>query len=135
MSLGHLNAIPVGVHMYQIAARLYLPQLKKQKGLTEKNYNQIGDHFRELYGSLAGWAHTVSFQICSLCSLIFHSYINVSNCVLFSYTSCILGLILCRPQKISGGRQTALIKKTKRMKHTTLFMFVTVTLSSSQLHY
>lgn len=65
MSLGHLDAIPVDVHMYQIAARLYLPELKKQKSLNEKIYNQIGDHFRGLYGPLAGWAHTVSFLIYS----------------------------------------------------------------------
>lgn len=61
MSLGHLEAIPVDTHIYQIAIRLYLPHLAKQKTVTEKIYNQIGDHFRELYGPLAGWAHTVSY--------------------------------------------------------------------------
>ncbi|XP_030763517.1 N-glycosylase/DNA lyase [Sitophilus oryzae] len=61
MSLGHLEAIPVDTHIYQIAARLYMPKLAKQKTVTEKIYNEIGDHFRGLYGHLAGWAHTVLF--------------------------------------------------------------------------
>lgn len=59
MSLGHLQAIPVDTHIYQIAARWYMPKLAKQKTVTEKIYNEIGDYFRELYGPLAGWAHTV----------------------------------------------------------------------------
>lgn len=62
MSLGHLQAIPVDTHIYQIAKRLYLPQLAKQKTVTDKIYAQIGDHFRNLYGPLAGWAHTVRIQ-------------------------------------------------------------------------
>lgn len=61
MSLGHLQSIPVDTHIYQIAARLYMPKLGKQKTVTEKIYNEIGDHFRNLYGPLAGWAHTVLF--------------------------------------------------------------------------
>lgn len=60
MSLGHLQAIPVDTHVYQIAKRFYLPKLANNKTVTEKIYNEIGDHFRELYGPLAGWAHTVS---------------------------------------------------------------------------
>ncbi|CAG9760750.1 unnamed protein product [Ceutorhynchus assimilis] len=61
MSLGHLQAIPVDTHIYQIAARLYMPKLGKQKTVTEKIYNEIGEFFRDLYGPLAGWAHTVLF--------------------------------------------------------------------------
>lgn len=61
MSLKHLHAIPVDTHMYQIAARLYMPKLAKRKSLTEKIYNEIGDHFREIYGPFAGWAQTVLF--------------------------------------------------------------------------
>ncbi|KAG5882733.1 hypothetical protein JTB14_004030 [Gonioctena quinquepunctata] len=61
MSLGHLQAIPVDTHIYQIAKRLYMPKLANNKTVTEKIYNEIGDHFRELYGPLAGWAHTVLF--------------------------------------------------------------------------
>ncbi|KAF7267559.1 hypothetical protein GWI33_019228 [Rhynchophorus ferrugineus] len=61
MSLGHLDAIPVDTHIYQIAARLYMPELKKQKTVTDKIYNEIGEYFRNLYGPLAGWAHTILF--------------------------------------------------------------------------
>ncbi|KAJ8928614.1 hypothetical protein NQ314_018826 [Rhamnusium bicolor] len=61
MSLGHLQAIPVDTHIYQIAKRLYMPKLPNNKTVTEKVYNEIGVYFRELYGPLAGWAHTVLF--------------------------------------------------------------------------
>lgn len=61
MSLGHLQSIPVDTHVYQIAKRFYMPRLANNKTVTEKIYNEIGNHFRELYGPLAGWAHTVSF--------------------------------------------------------------------------
>lgn len=60
MSLNHLQAIPVDTHIYQIARRLYMPKLPDKKTVTEKNYNEIGDYFRNLYGPLAGWAHTVN---------------------------------------------------------------------------
>ncbi|XP_050294933.1 N-glycosylase/DNA lyase isoform X2 [Anthonomus grandis grandis] len=61
MSLGHLQAIPVDTHIYQIAAKFYMPKLAQKKTVNEKIYNEIGDHFRELFGPLAGWAHTVLF--------------------------------------------------------------------------
>lgn len=59
MSLNHLEAVPVDTHVYQIAANLYLKHLKGRKSITDSVYNEIGDHFRNLYGPLAGWAHTV----------------------------------------------------------------------------
>lgn len=58
MSLGHLEAVPVDTHIHQIAARLYMPNIAKQK-FNSKIYAQISNHFRDLYGPLAGWAHTV----------------------------------------------------------------------------
>ncbi|XP_063833008.1 N-glycosylase/DNA lyase [Ostrinia nubilalis] len=61
MSLNHLEAIPVDTHVYQIAARNYLPHLRGKKNVTEKMYMEIGDHFRNLFGEWAGWAHTVLF--------------------------------------------------------------------------
>uniref|UniRef100_A0A2A4JB61 N-glycosylase/DNA lyase n=1 Tax=Heliothis virescens TaxID=7102 RepID=A0A2A4JB61_HELVI len=61
MSLNHLEALPVDTHVYQIAAQNYLPHLRGKKNVTEKMYTEIGDHFRSLYGDLAGWAHTVLF--------------------------------------------------------------------------
>ncbi|XP_060806599.1 N-glycosylase/DNA lyase [Amyelois transitella] len=61
MSLDHLEALPVDTHVYQIAAQNYLPHLRGKKNVTEKMYVEIGDHFRKLYGDMAGWAHTVLF--------------------------------------------------------------------------
>lgn len=59
MSLNHLQAIPVDTHVYQIAKLHYLPKLKDVKNVTAKVYTEIGDEFRNVYGSLAGWAQTV----------------------------------------------------------------------------
>nr|XP_049699179.1 N-glycosylase/DNA lyase [Helicoverpa armigera] len=61
MSLNHLEALPVDTHVYQIAAQNYLPHLRGKKNVTDKMYTEIGDHFRSLYGDMAGWAHTVLF--------------------------------------------------------------------------
>ncbi|XP_072934288.1 N-glycosylase/DNA lyase [Epargyreus clarus] len=61
MSLNHLEALPVDTHVYQIATQNYLPHLKEKKNISEKTYAEIGNHFRSLYGDLAGWAHTVLF--------------------------------------------------------------------------
>ncbi|CAG9137113.1 unnamed protein product [Plutella xylostella] len=61
MSLNHLEALPVDTHVYQIAAQNYLPHLRGKKSVTDKMYTEIGDHFRQLYGPMAGWAHTVLF--------------------------------------------------------------------------
>lgn len=60
MSLNHLEALPVDTHVYQIASQNYLPHLRGLKSVTDRVYNEIGDHFRGLYGDKAGWAHTVS---------------------------------------------------------------------------
>ncbi|CAG2053474.1 unnamed protein product [Timema podura] len=61
MSLGHLDAIPVDTHIYQVAAQRYLPHLKNYKSVTNKVYNEIGEYFRDLYEKYAGWAHTIIF--------------------------------------------------------------------------
>lgn len=73
MSLGHLEAIPIDTHIYQIAKRCYLKHLPKQKSVNDKLYNEIGDFFRNLYGPLAGWAHTV-------CSLLNHLLLFFISC-------------------------------------------------------
>ncbi|XP_069947572.1 N-glycosylase/DNA lyase isoform X2 [Cherax quadricarinatus] len=62
MSMGHLSAIPVDTHVFQIAARDYLPHLRTCKTVTEKVYHEIADHFRNVFGEYAGWAHSVLFS-------------------------------------------------------------------------
>lgn len=59
MSMDQASAVPVDTHMFQIAAKNYMPHLKKYKSVTDKVYMEIGDHFRSLYGTHAGWAHSV----------------------------------------------------------------------------
>ena len=62
MSMDQASAVPVDTHMFQIAAKNYMPHLKKYKSVTDKVYLEIGDHFRNLYGPHAGWAHSVSLR-------------------------------------------------------------------------
>jgi N-glycosylase/DNA lyase len=75
-SLRQTNAIPVDVHVWQIARRDYnhpavngddntgdtdrrLPE--NVKSLTPKVYEQVGDLFRDRFGSRGGWAHSLLF--------------------------------------------------------------------------
>ena len=59
-ALDHTEAVPVDTHLWQAAVRLYFPEWEG-KSLTGSRYKQIGDHFRELHGDLAGWAHQYLF--------------------------------------------------------------------------
>lgn len=62
MGLGWLEAVPVDTHVWQIAMRDYKFGGKaKNKTLTKALYDAVGDHFRGLWGSQAGWAHSVLF--------------------------------------------------------------------------
>lgn len=62
-SLQQEDAIPVDVHVWNIARRDYDPnnQLAQIKSLTPTTYKQVGDVFRELFPSKAGWAHSLLF--------------------------------------------------------------------------
>ncbi|EZA53857.1 N-glycosylase/DNA lyase [Ooceraea biroi] len=62
MSLGHLDAIPIDTHIFQVAQANYLPLLKKQKTVTPKIHAEVGNHLRELWGPLAGWAQAIVFS-------------------------------------------------------------------------
>ena len=61
MGLGWGEAVPVDTHVWQIAQRDYKFGKGKHKSLTKATYDAIGDHFRELWGQEAGWAHSVLF--------------------------------------------------------------------------
>ncbi|KAI9048206.1 hypothetical protein LZ554_008001 [Drepanopeziza brunnea f. sp. 'monogermtubi'] len=61
MGLGWGEAVPVDTHVWQIAQRDYKFGKGKHKSLTKATYDAIGDHFRQLWGEEAGWAHSVLF--------------------------------------------------------------------------
>lgn len=47
--------------VWQIAQRDYKFGKGKHRSLTKATYDAVGDHFRELWGKEAGWAHSVLF--------------------------------------------------------------------------
>ncbi|EPE02497.1 n-glycosylase dna lyase [Ophiostoma piceae UAMH 11346] len=56
MGLGWGEAVPVDTHVWQIAVRDY--KFKKQTSKTFSGmHDAVGDHFRNLWGEYAGWAH------------------------------------------------------------------------------
>ena len=62
MSLNKHSAIPVDTHVWQIAQREYGFNVKNKgssNSLTPRNYEAVGDHFREIFGEYSGWAHSV----------------------------------------------------------------------------
>lgn len=62
MSLDQLSSVPIDTHIWRIAVERYKFN-KKATGsnLTDRIYREIGDKFRQLFGSKAGWAHSVLF--------------------------------------------------------------------------
>ncbi|RGP64940.1 n-glycosylase dna lyase [Fusarium longipes] len=61
MGLGWGEAVPVDTHVWQIAQRDYRFGKSKAKTLNKATYDAVGDHFRDLWGPYAGWAHSVLF--------------------------------------------------------------------------
>jgi N-glycosylase/DNA lyase len=61
MGLGWGEAVPVDTHVWQIAQRDYKFGKGKHQSLTKATYDAVGDHFRQLWGKEAGWAHSVLF--------------------------------------------------------------------------
>lgn len=59
-ALHHTEAVPVDTHLWQAAVRHYFPEWRG-KALTEQRYRAVGDHFRQRFGKLAGWAHQYLF--------------------------------------------------------------------------
>jgi hypothetical protein len=58
-SLDKLDLVPVDTHVWQIAQR-FMPKLGK-KTLNPTVYTEVGDFFRDRFGPLAGWAHSILF--------------------------------------------------------------------------
>ncbi|XP_066586293.1 N-glycosylase/DNA lyase isoform X2 [Prorops nasuta] len=61
MSLGHLEAIPVDTHIFQVAKVYYLPHLKRIKSCTPRTHEEICNHLSQLWGPMAGWAQAIVF--------------------------------------------------------------------------
>jgi N-glycosylase/DNA lyase len=63
-SLRQAGAIPVDVHVWNIARRDYGaddPALGAAKSVTPKVYAAVGDVFRSRFGPHSGWAHSLLF--------------------------------------------------------------------------
>ncbi|OAA32772.1 DNA glycosylase [Moelleriella libera RCEF 2490] len=61
MGLGWGQSVPVDTHVWQIAQRDYKFGKSKVKTFNKVMYDAVGDHFREIWGDYAGWAHSVLF--------------------------------------------------------------------------
>ena len=61
MGLGWGESVPVDTHVWQIAQRDYKMGKNKSKTLNKVMYDAVGDHFRDIWGKYAGWAHSVLF--------------------------------------------------------------------------
>ena len=61
MGLGWGESVPIDTHVWQIAQRDYKFNKGKHRSLTKATYDAVGDHFRNLWGKEAGWAHSVLF--------------------------------------------------------------------------
>lgn len=59
-ALHHTEAVPVDTHLWQAAKRHYFADWEGGS-LTTQRYKRIGDHFRDRFGELAGWAHQYLF--------------------------------------------------------------------------
>lgn len=59
--LGWAESVPVDTHVWQIAQRDYKLGKTKTKTFNKAMYDLVGDHFRDLWGKHAGWAHSVLF--------------------------------------------------------------------------
>lgn len=61
MGLGWGEAVPIDTHVWQIAVRDYKFGKGKHSSLTKATYDSVANHFRNLWGQEAGWAHSVLF--------------------------------------------------------------------------
>ncbi len=55
------EVVPVDTHVHQIASKHYgLPSSKAKANMTPALYEQVNAKFTEVWGTYAGWAHSVS---------------------------------------------------------------------------
>ena len=59
--MGWGESVPVDTHVWQIAQRDYKFGKTKTKTFNKVMYDAVGDHFRDIWGKYAGWAHSVLF--------------------------------------------------------------------------
>lgn len=59
-ALRHLESVPIDTHMYQSACRFFFPDLLHMN-LTDRRYELISGHLREVFGHHAGWAQQYLF--------------------------------------------------------------------------
>lgn len=59
-ALRHLESVPIDTHMYQSACRYFFPDLLHMN-LTDRRYELISGHIRNLFGHRAGWAQQFLF--------------------------------------------------------------------------
>ncbi|XP_050634666.1 N-glycosylase/DNA lyase isoform X3 [Macaca thibetana thibetana] len=64
MALDKPQAVPVDVHIWQIAQRDYSwhPTTSQAKGPSPQSNKELGNFFRSLWGPYAGWAQAVLFS-------------------------------------------------------------------------
>ncbi|OGH63940.1 MAG: hypothetical protein A3I06_11650 [Candidatus Lindowbacteria bacterium RIFCSPLOWO2_02_FULL_62_12] len=65
-ALGHLEAVPVDVHVFNSTLRLYRAHLRGLRAtdadhLTAREYRRIGDFYRARFGRFAGYAQQYLF--------------------------------------------------------------------------
>jgi hypothetical protein len=59
-SLDKADVVPVDTHVWKIAVE-YMPHLADSKSLTPRIYDSVLAHFKDKFGSHAGWAHQILF--------------------------------------------------------------------------
>eukprot|EP00755_Sulcionema_specki_P020196 Sspe_Gene.71322::Locus_42251_Transcript_1_1_Confidence_1.000_Length_1264::g.71322::m.71322/K03660/OGG1; N-glycosylase/DNA lyase len=60
-SMDRSEVVPIDTHILAIA-RQHIPGVADLKTLTPRVYNSIQEHFKEVFGEYAGWAHSVLFH-------------------------------------------------------------------------
>ncbi|XP_031810608.1 N-glycosylase/DNA lyase isoform X1 [Sarcophilus harrisii] len=97
MALDKPQAVPVDVHVWQIARRDYgwQPASEGRRGLSQKASTELGDFFRSLWGPYAGWTQAVSVSFPGSPSLGVLPLPSGEGCL----APCLCpGALLCRPE-------------------------------------